>query len=193
MTDRLDSATIFLNRQITFDKFLEFVKFYENEGWERRKDHSFWNAYYLRFFLDDKDAEKEANQEVAAMLLKHYDLEEGCKVSAPYNKGIVQGIASKVGITEYSFFIIIQDEKGNLFPVEVSPYMINLDSDKVRILSKSEAQIKTETYEVFCEGERYFYIDYIENDKIVDSVLRDENGADIDDPIIFEKIQEKID
>lgn len=193
MPNNSDLAIQFLNRQSTFDKFLEFLKFYEYEGWARRKDHSFWNAYYLKFFLNDGDAEKDANHEVASEILKHYDLQEGCEVSAPHDKGTIQGVILKVGITENSFFVVIQDKKGNHFPIEVLPYIINLNSDKVRIVNQFKSEIQTETYEVICEGEKYFYIDYFENDKIVDSVLRDESGANVEDPILFEKIQQEID
>jgi hypothetical protein len=99
----------------------------------------------------------------------------------------------KVGIEENSFFIIIQDAKGNHFPIEVLPHIINLNSDKVRIVNRFKSEVQTETYEIICEGEKYFYIDYFENDKIIDSVLRNENGANIEDPILFERIQEAID
>ena len=54
--------------------------------------------------------------------------------------------------------------------------------------------ITTETYEVIINDKKYHFIDYLdEKSKAIDSVLRDENGDDINDPILMETAQNLVD
>lgn len=44
------------------------------------------------------------------------------------------------------------------------------------------------------DGEKYILIDMLnENGRVIDSVLRNENGYDIDDPVIMEAVEEIVD
>jgi hypothetical protein len=60
----------------------------------------------------------------------------------------------------------------------------------MKLLNKTEQNIRTVTSTLENEGSRYICIEYIESDgyNVIDIVIRDEHGNNIDDPIICEKI-----
>jgi len=61
----------------------------------------------------------------------------------------------------------------------------------MKIVSKTVAAITTETYEVEKDGQKYIYIDYLnDSGKVIDSILRDENGNNVDNMTLMEEIQE---
>jgi hypothetical protein len=70
--------------------------------------------------------------------------------------------------------------------------MKGLHMNEVKLID--EKTITTKTYEVEIEGSKYIYIDYYDDrGKIIDSVLRFENGDNCDDPLVFEEVQELVD
>ena len=54
---------------------------------------------------------------------------------------------------------------------------------------------KRVTYFVNVDDVDYIYIEYIETatNKVIDCELRDENGSSVDDPIVLDLIQNKVD
>jgi ribosome maturation factor RimP len=60
----------------------------------------------------------------------------------------------------------------------------------MKLLNVTEQNIHTITSTLENEGSRYICIEYIESDgyKVIDIVIRDEQGNNIDDPIICEEI-----
>jgi hypothetical protein len=65
----------------------------------------------------------------------------------------------------------------------------------MKIKNIEDEIIKTRTYTIehSCEG-TLTYIDYYnEKGKVIDSILRNEDGFDINDPVLFEDVQEFID
>lgn len=68
----------------------------------------------------------------------------------------------------------------------------------MKIKNKTVERITTETYEIEydlgVEPLNLIYIDYLnEKGKVIDSVLRYEDGTNCDDPFILEQIQELVD
>jgi len=65
----------------------------------------------------------------------------------------------------------------------------------MKIVAKLEETVKIETFIVEYNGQRYTYKDYInlENNKIVDTIIRDEEGNEVESEIyhaILEFIEE---
>lgn len=64
----------------------------------------------------------------------------------------------------------------------------------MKILNKTVEKITTETYEIEYNGQKYVYIDFVnEGGKAIDSVLRTEDGYAVEVPSLFEEIQEFVD
>lgn len=62
------------------------------------------------------------------------------------------------------------------------------------IKKKTVEKITTETYEMEIAGSRCVYIEYVNDKKhIIDAVLRDDAGANVDDPELLESVQKAVD
>jgi hypothetical protein len=60
----------------------------------------------------------------------------------------------------------------------------------MKLVSKTVEAIVTETFVLENElGEKVTVIDYLDDrGKVIDTVVRDENGNDINDPILYENV-----
>ena len=60
----------------------------------------------------------------------------------------------------------------------------------MKLVSKTVEAIVTETFVLENElGEKVTVIDYLDDrGKVIDTIVRDENGNDIDDPILYENV-----
>ena len=60
----------------------------------------------------------------------------------------------------------------------------------MKVVSKIVEAIVTETFVLENElGEKVTVIDYLDDrGKVIDTIVRDENGNDIDDPILYENV-----
>lgn len=60
----------------------------------------------------------------------------------------------------------------------------------MKLVSKTVEAIVTETFVLENElGEKVTVIDYLDDrGKVIDTIVRDKNGNDIDDPILYENV-----
>ena len=60
----------------------------------------------------------------------------------------------------------------------------------MELVSKTVETVVTETFVLVNElGEKVIVIDYLDDrGRAIDTIIRDENGNDIDDPILYENI-----
>jgi hypothetical protein len=60
----------------------------------------------------------------------------------------------------------------------------------MKLLNRITSTITTDTFEVEHEGKKITYIEYLnEKSRVIDQVLRDEDGNNIDDPTLLEEME----
>ena len=183
----------FLDRQLNKERFNDFIKFFEEEGWRKRKEHSYYVACDLKCHFFGEGNEINVDKEIATQISKHYDLEVGSKVSFNFCGTSEIGVIEGLRVEENCIYFKVLNEKGfHVYPF-VSSEVINLFSEKVKIVKRSKSEVTKETFELFVDGKLHYYADFYEDNKIIDSLLRDENGDNVDDPILLERIQDAID
>lgn len=72
--------------------------------------------------------------------------------------------------------------------------MNNSKSNNMNITSQESNTVTETTYFLEDNGKKLVYKEWLnQKGKVIDEVLRDQNGNDIDDPALLERVQEAVD